>query len=167
MKQPKSIAILGLGWLGLPLAKTLHQSGYLVHGSVRSSDKLDQLQGLPFDLTRLVLNPDGVEGTFEFLNKASILVLTIPPGRKEGVEETYPAMIGQFLKHAPSDLKVIFTSTTGVYAADEHPVSERTTPHPSKSSGKAVLHAERMLRSHYKGNLTILHAFKIHLAILG
>lgn len=39
-----SISVLGCGWLGLPLAKHLIDSGFMVKGSIRSSSKISDLE---------------------------------------------------------------------------------------------------------------------------
>ncbi|RUA14157.1 MAG: short-chain dehydrogenase, partial [Flavobacteriia bacterium] len=41
-----SIGVLGCGWLGLPLAQRLVESGFEVHGTTTSIEKVQQLQRL-------------------------------------------------------------------------------------------------------------------------
>ena len=43
-EERKKIAILGCGWLGLPLAKSLLSKGYKVKGSTTSESKLEILE---------------------------------------------------------------------------------------------------------------------------
>ena len=153
----KYIALLGLGWLGLPLAKKLHQEGYKVWGSVSSLNKLYRYGDLPFGVSRVHLAEDKIKGDWEaLLHKANILIITIPPKRVEGIEVFYPRLISQITARSSADLKVIFTSTTGVYANKGRLVNESITPNPDKPSGKAVFHAEQILAGHFKSNLTIL-----------
>lgn len=40
----KTISIIGLGWLGKPLAEKLQQKGFTVKGSTTDSTKLETLQ---------------------------------------------------------------------------------------------------------------------------
>ena len=42
----KSIAILGCGWLGLPLGKYLVEQGYRVAGSTTRAEKLSTIQAM-------------------------------------------------------------------------------------------------------------------------
>jgi UDP-N-acetyl-D-mannosaminuronate dehydrogenase len=42
------IAILGLGWLGIPLAKYFAEKGAFVSGSTTSTQKLAELLSQPF-----------------------------------------------------------------------------------------------------------------------
>ena len=157
VRNHKNIAIIGLGWLGLPLAKSLFEEGHQVKGSVSSEEKLARLQNLPFPVMRIGIEPNGIQGDVRsLLEGAEVLIITIPPGRKEGVEDSYPALIEQLIHEAPPGLSVIYTSTTGVYADGNKMVDEKTEPNPSKPSGKAVLAAERRLSAHFGGNLTVL-----------
>jgi len=156
-QTPKDIAIIGLGWLGLPLAKELHGIGHRVHGSVSSLEKLKLLHDLPIPVKRLSLSEDGIEGDLNaFLSQADLLIITIPPGRREGVQTSYPAMMDQIIHIASPHLKVIFTSTTGVYADENTMVNEMIRPNPAKASGQAVVKAEEKLTDHFGANLTVL-----------
>ena len=75
------ISILGCGWLGFPLAKSLHSKGYEVKGSTTSESKLDVLKNagiLPFQIQ---LEENQIIGNIEdFLKETDILVIDIPPG---------------------------------------------------------------------------------------
>lgn len=157
MPESKNIAILGLGWLGLPLAQALHKKRYSVKGSVSSRNKLDQLEGLPFDVTKIVINESEILGDWDtFIQKANLLIVNLPPGRTEGVERTYPAWMDQIVDRTSPKRNVIFTSTTGVYADENQKVDENIEPNPTRISGKAVLDAERRLAAYFGKNLTIL-----------
>ena len=70
-----TISILGSGWLGLPLAQRLRQSGYLVKASTRSPDRIEEITAVGaeaalFDIESLS------KATDDFLN-ADILVINI------------------------------------------------------------------------------------------
>ena len=157
MFDPKSVSILGLGWLGLPLAKSLHRAGFNVQGSVSSQEKFEQLKDWPFIVTRIQLRTDGIEGDWKgFLDGTDVLIINVPPGRKEGVERSYPALVDQIIDHTPLTLNVLFTSTIGVYADENQTVNENTKPNPRGASGKAMLDAEKKLIAHFGDRLTIL-----------
>ena len=157
MNSSKKIAIIGLGWLGLPLAEHLHQRGNKVIGSVSSIEKLHAYGYLPFCVNRIEITQDCIIGDWEaFLYDTEVLIINIPPRRTESIEALYPAQIDQIIKNTPSHLKVIFTSTTGVYANEGKVVDEATELQPEKPSGKAVKYAEDKLRDYFGDNLTIL-----------
>ena len=50
-KKKRKIAVLGCGWLGLPLAKKLHSIGHTIKGSTTTKEKLLRLESnvmIPF-----------------------------------------------------------------------------------------------------------------------
>ena len=148
---------MGLGWLGQPLAKYLHEKGYEISGSVRSMDQLAECSSFPFQVTRILLNVDRIVGDWEsFIFGTEVLIINIPPAGNSEVRIQYPKQIDQIIKHASPHLKVIFTSTTGVYANNSATVNEHTPLCPATASGKAVKHAEDKLKAYFGKNLTIL-----------
>ena len=81
MRKLRYIAILGLGWLGLPLAKALHRRGDKVRASVNSLQKWATCHHLPFGLSRISIDECGITGDWEaFLYKTEVLIINIPPG---------------------------------------------------------------------------------------
>ena len=90
------------------------------------------------------------------INNIDVLIINFPPRRIENIETIYPAQINQIIKATPSSVKVIFVSSTAVYANTNDRVTESTPAQPTKASGKAVLTAEQKLRQHFGKNLTIL-----------
>ena len=78
------ISILGCGWLGLPLAEKLIETGYEVKGSTTSENKLDILQSHKIEPFLVTLSEDKITGTIsEFLNESEILIIDIPPGLRK------------------------------------------------------------------------------------
>ena len=65
----KTIAVAGLGWLGLPLAKYLTMAGYKVKGSVTSLEKAKTLQQSGVDAYAMQLNETEVSGSPKALLK--------------------------------------------------------------------------------------------------
>lgn len=153
----KRISIIGLGWLGEPLGLALHKKGHKILGSTTSLDKLHVLAQHPFYVSRLKIKADQMIGDWEALiNNIDVLIINFPPKRIEGVETIYPAQINQIIEATPLSVKVIFVSSTAVYANHNDRVTESTPTQPTKASGKAVLAAEQQLRQHFVNNLTIL-----------
>ncbi|WP_394229329.1 SDR family oxidoreductase [Shewanella colwelliana] len=115
-----SIAIVGCGWFGLPLAKTLLANGMTVNGSKRSAEQAETLkqQGikgfvLDLDNPQACDNPQTLDGL-----KTDAIVINIPPGLRRG-EGLYLERLN-LLKALISDhhyQKIVFISTTGVYPA--------------------------------------------------
>lgn len=157
----KKISILGCGWLGLPLAKSLLSKGYEVKGSTTSEGKLEVLKStgiLPFQIQ---LEEHQIIGNMEdFLKETDVLVIDIPPGlRREtstSKEMTFVNKVKTLIAFIEkSDVqKVVFVSSTSVFG-DSFPIieiTEETKPNPDTESGKQLVIAETLLQSnpHFK-----------------
>jgi len=161
----KKISILGCGWLGLPLAKSLLAKGYEVKGSTTSVIKLDVLKNagiLPFQIQ---LEEHQVIGTIEdFLKETDVLVIDIPPGLRKVTstsnEMTFVNKIKTLIPFIEkSDVqKVVFISSTSVYG-DGFPIveiTEETKPNPDTESGKQLVIAETFLQSNSCFKTTVI-----------
>lgn len=155
------ISILGCGWLGLPLAKSLLAKGYEVKGSTTSESKLEVLKNagiLPFQIQ---LEEHQIIGTIEdFLKETNVLVIDIPPGlRRETSTSNEMTFVNKVKTLIPfieksGIQKVIFVSSTSVYG-DGFPIveiTEETQPNPDTESGKQLVISESLLQSnpHFK-----------------
>ncbi len=114
--KPSRIAIIGCGWLGLPLAEQL-TANYIVKGSTTRREKMSQLEQLriqSFLFKAGVENKTHIEALFE----VDQLIITLPPSsRNPALLETYPERIQQILDYAKRGTvkRVFFTSSTGIY----------------------------------------------------
>ncbi|WP_057936914.1 NAD-dependent epimerase/dehydratase family protein [Algoriphagus resistens] len=113
----KKIAIIGLGWIGLPLAKLLKQDGYEVVGSTTTAEKQRDLlqEGINAIHFSLVPYPQGTG--FQELFNSEILVINIPPRSRNTDGKFYLEQL-KFLQSIVEQSviqKVIFVSSTGVY----------------------------------------------------
>ena len=145
------IAILGAGWLGWPLAKSLVEKGYTVHASTTSPEKIKQLaaDGIrPFLINLLPTGPEGED--LESFLKVDILLINIPPGRRDPeVENNFPKKIKTLISLAQKSgvTRCVFVSSTGVFSDAQGSVDEATIPEPTANSGKALVKVEKHLRS--------------------
>jgi nucleoside-diphosphate-sugar epimerase len=159
------ISILGCGWLGLPLAKSLLSKGYQVKGSTTSESKLEVLKNagiLPFQIQ---LEEDQIIGNIEnFLNETNVLVIDIPPGlRRETSTPNEMTFVNKIKKLIPfieksGVQKVVFVSSTSVYD-DSYPIveiTEETKPNPDTESGKQLVIAEKLLQSNPNFKTTVI-----------
>lgn len=155
------ISILGCGWLGLPLAKSLLSKGYKVKGSTTSESKLELLKNagiLPFQIQ---LEENQIIGNMEdFLKETDVLVIDIPPGLRKEIsssnEMTFVNKVKTLIPFIEKSgvQKVIFVSSTSVYG-DNFPIveiTEETQPNPDTESGKQLVISETLLQSnpHFK-----------------
>lgn len=154
----KAISIIGLGWLGEPLAVALHGQGHTVRGTTTTLEKLTTLARHPFYVGRLIAGSEGLTGDWEMVMDGSdVVVLNIPPRRKiEDIEAVYPAQIGHLLAAIPETAKVIFVSSTAVYANGNGEVTETQDCTPEKPSGHAVKAAEQVCQAAYGDRCTVL-----------
>lgn len=142
-----NISILGCGWLGLPLAKTLAASGFHIKGSTTSETKLETLAHSGIDPYLLKLGSDEIVGDIaEFLSTSSTLIIDFPPNSKSE-SGSYASKIELLLPHiVQSGIKfVLFVSSTSVYGKGNGIATEEMTITPTTDSGKQLLEAERIL----------------------
>ncbi len=155
----KQISILGCGWLGKPLAKKLIQNGYSVKGSTTTDSKLEILkkEGITPFLISLKANKLPLE-TVAFLENSEILILNIPPRLKENSGESFVARMENFIPfiEKSSIKKVVFVSSTSVYANENQIITEKTVPNPETESGKQLLVVENLLLYNSNFQTTIL-----------
>ena len=155
----KTIAIIGCGWLGLALGEHLVKQGYSVNGSTTSEEKLAIMDAKG-------INPFQIEVTNSFVGKsvdkffdASILLLNIPPKRRqENIERFYPQQVKLIVEKAIKNgvQKIIFTSSTSVYGNVMRKVDESETVKGETASAKALIAVEKYLQTHSAIETTIL-----------
>lgn len=160
MKINKSqISILGCGWLGLPLAKDLLEKGHLIKGSTTSESKIEILKDAGIGPFLISINENAVDGNMEgFLENSTILLIDIPPKLRGNTSDNFVKKIQTLIPfiEKSSVEKVLFVSSTSVYADDNSLVTEETIPQPDTESGKQLLEAEKVLRNNPNFKTTIL-----------
>lgn len=142
------VSILGCGWLGLPLAQSLINNGFFVNGSTTSPAKMEQLSALGINPFLLSITANGIEGDIAaFLKGIDILIIDIPPKLRGENKESFVDKIKTLVPfiEATGITKVMFASSTAVYAEDNTLVTEETLPYPETESGKQLLEAEGLL----------------------
>lgn len=153
----KKIAIIGLGWLGLPLAKSLHAKGYDIIGSTTRSEKLMRLLDSKLSVRIIKVEKNGLLGDWNrFIEDVDLLIINLPPGGAENNQSDYPQKINQVVSRCDATLKVIFVSSTSVYGDNNEIVTEESSTEPTKVSGEAVLAAEKLVLAHFGKNATIV-----------
>ncbi|WP_422106792.1 NAD(P)H-binding protein [Winogradskyella sp.] len=155
------ISIIGCGWLGLPLAKTLISHGYKVKGSTTSKDKLDLLAQAGIDGFLIRLDNEGLMGNYtEFLSGSDIVIINIPPGLRKDPSKNHVAELQHFILaiKAHNIPKVLYVSSTSVFKDDTHfPIIDHNTrPNGISNSAKQLIAIENMLRDHKSFNTTII-----------
>ena len=158
------ISILGCGWLGLSLAKSLLSKGYEVKGSTTSESKLEVLKNTGISPFQIQLEPHQIIGNIEeFLKDTDVLIIDIPPGLRREIsssnEMTFVNKVKTLIPFIEKSgiQKVIFVSSISVYGDSYNfstslEVTEETKPNPDTESGKQLVIAETLLQSnpHFK-----------------
>lgn len=155
------IGILGLGWLGKPLANQLLKQGHDVKGSTTSGEKKIQLRNEGLSAFQLVVNSEGISGEAEeFFNHLEILILNIPPRIKPDDDFSF----FQKMKHMLDAIeqyqikKVIYVSTTGVFLdGEDNPVyNEHSQPNATSAKAKQLIKAEELIMNKLHVQATII-----------
>lgn len=145
-----NISIIGLGWLGQPLAKSLKYEGYNILGSTTRDSKLAELNAE--GIKTFILNLPIINSEAKILMDSDVIFLNFPPKIK-----TEPDIFIKKIESLTNELSkikrkqlLIFVSSTSVYGKSQGEVSEDSDPIPSTKSGKTLLEAENFLLDQFQ-----------------
>jgi nucleoside-diphosphate-sugar epimerase len=143
----KKISILGCGWLGTALGLYLFSRGWAVKGSSASQGGLNRLETTGIDTFYLKVEPDSLEMDYMNFFNTDVLVISLPPQRRENITEVFPRQIDQVIQYIRrfNIPKVVFISSTSVYKNINGTVREGDEGSPDKPVGYALLEAETKL----------------------
>lgn len=160
------ISILGCGWLGFPLAKTLLTEGFSLKGSTTSEDKLPILENAGIQSYLLALDSDSVPDLFaEFLIGSQTLIIAIPPKLRGKNKDYSDAHNNSFIRKIENLVpfieqsaveSILFISSTAVYGETNEEINENSIPNPVTESGKQLLEIEKLLIRNCNFKTTIL-----------
>lgn len=147
-----TVSIVGCGWYGLELAKTLVNKWIKVKGSTTSAGKLALLsqQGIEPYLINLSTD-DPIDISFF---DCDVLWICIPPRARSGNGEAYLQNLNKLISHIKS--QAVLISSTGVYGDHHTEVTELDAPNPDTESGKILLAAEELLQAEKTFTTTII-----------
>lgn len=142
----KTISILGLGWLGQPLATALSNKGFNVKGSVTSAEKVEDIES-QIDVSVIKIGESEIEISDPDFFKTDVLFINIPPKRIPNIDTVYPAQLANLIPFIEEYKipKVIFISSTSVYPESNNEFTESAIFEPDKTSGLACMKAEDLL----------------------
>jgi len=153
----KQISILGCGWLGKPLANHLISAGYKVKGSSRTEDGVELLRKNNIKSYQVNVNPEVMCNDLSFFD-SEVLIINFPPERRADIEtyhiEQFSNLINQLEKSTVK--KVLFVSSTSVYANINGLVDESNEEQPEKGSGKALRIVEQLMMSNKTFETTVV-----------
>lgn len=132
-----AVSIIGLGWVGEPLAVSLKQQGFEVYGSVRRPEKAAalQIQGIQAEIWQH-------EQMLPEMLKQSIVVVTLPPGKTPDYVQSLQQL---FLQLKKTTQQLIFFSSTSVYSGVG--VFDESSPlEPESVQAAAIIEVETLLQ---------------------
>lgn len=118
IKMKKEISILGCGWLGMPLATKLINDEFVIKGSTTSLSKIERLklEGIiPY-----IVNLKNIENNISDFLSSEILVISIPSKNIDDFKNLIQQIEVSRVK------KILFISSTSVYANSKELVTEET-----------------------------------------
>ncbi|MDR0219139.1 MAG: SDR family oxidoreductase [Enterobacteriaceae bacterium] len=145
----KKVSIIGLGWLGMPLAQMLLRSGVQVVGSKTTPDGVEAACMCGVDCHLLNLTPEIVCDADKLaqLMSVDVLVLALPvrsvaeggAGYVKAVQLLVDTALSYSVPH------IIFTSSTSVYGSSIGHLNENSPLSPETQSAKALVELENWL----------------------
>ena len=141
------IAVVGMGWLGLPFAQRLLTLGFRVKGTVSTIEKATSLQKHGLDVYPIEISEDGISGPIKaFLRDVETIVIMIPPGLRRNTGANHVLKMTHLLNEInQSDIQnLILVSSIAVYNDTQGKVTERDAPQPDTVAGKQLLSVEQM-----------------------
>jgi len=142
----KKIGVIGCGWLGLPLAKTLTKLGFTVNGTTTNPSKLSFLKENNIVPFLIQLKVDDVQDAIVQFLHVDLLVVNVPPGRATNDADTYLNRLTQlrsYLTQSPVK-KIIFISSTSVYAENNSSHTESSKNFDKSESSTRLKKAEEI-----------------------
>ncbi|MBN8822861.1 MULTISPECIES: NAD(P)H-binding protein [unclassified Spirosoma] len=144
----KSVSIIGLGWLGLPLAERLLNEGFSVKGSTTSAEKATALKEKAIATYEFQLNPEPI-GDLRALLDSDTLVINIPPKAGKLGDEFHPAQIQHIVNavQGTSIKHIVYVSSTSVYPELNREVVEEDVRSPEQSAAPGLVRAEQLVQA--------------------
>lgn len=152
----KKISIIGLGWLGLPLANALVSDGLQVVGSKITPDGIDAARNSGIECYYLNLTPAvecASDDLAQLMQDTDILLIMLPPskiGASNYIEAIQQLVDSALSYHVP---RIMFISSTSVYGSINGLINEDAPLSPETESARALVEVERWL--HQLPNVSI------------
>lgn len=146
----KNVAIVGMGWLGIPLALSLKKEGHKVFAGSRYKEKVNQFNESGLIGFQISFDTDSIKIhlTREERDQIDYLIICIPPSGFSNYAESIASIVTCF----NSKTKIIFTSSTGVYEEGNMEVTEDS----NKIAEHLVFLAEQKLKEFAEDRVTII-----------
>lgn len=153
-----TISIIGLGWLGIPLAKAFQQIGVTVKGSTTSLEKKHSLENQGLVCEQLILDPELFSPVPESIFDTAILFINIPPSTRTKPSGYHPRQV-EIIKAMAKEhgiKKIIYVSATSVYSSNNQVAKESDYLDLNNTGNRALFNAEKILWKDKTYDLTII-----------
>lgn len=152
------ISLIGLGWLGLPLARFLQEKGYHVKGSTTSSEKAGRLGREGVKAFPLLFNPYPKGDVKHLFLHAEVLLVNIPPKINTSPRNFHLQQIKciQSLAVKAGIKKIIYISSTSVYPGLSQMAYESDKLSLLHTGNQDLLRAENVLWEEGNYDLTVI-----------
>lgn len=152
------VSIVGLGWLGEPLADYLLLKGFEVKGSTTTAEKISTFAEKGIKAYPFFLNPEPQGQGYEDLFLTDILVINIPPQSRTAVGGFYLQQVGYLRKVAEKAKipQIIFISATSVYPDLNQEAVESDGLAVDNTGNPTLLQAEELLWLNKPYDLTVV-----------
>jgi nucleoside-diphosphate-sugar epimerase len=140
-----TVLVLGCGWLGLALARSLVQDGHRVVGTSTTPENLDAMRAIGIEPHLLRLGAEFSTAAEALLHRlladTDVLVLNVPP--RAAAAGAYPALLRPVHRAvaAAGTSRVLFVSSTSVYPNEPRMMRE-TDAVSTRDAASDVLRAE-------------------------
>ncbi|WP_058914180.1 SDR family oxidoreductase [Entomohabitans teleogrylli] len=145
----KKVAIVGTGWLGMPLALALMARGWQVTGSKTTLDGVEAARMCGVESYLLQLQPELVcdSDDLDALLNVDALVITLPARRSGEGDNFYLQAVQEIVDsalahHIP---RIVFTSSTSVYGEEGGMMKEHSPLRPQSQCGRVLVALEHWL----------------------
>lgn len=155
----KKIGLIGCGWVGTQFMEAFKKQ-YAFWGTTTSEDKKTKLEQEHLRTFLYISNNLVSNEMHQEITKSDVIVLTIPPARTQSADgiqndkEAYFKQLELLISSIPSDKKIIFTSSTGIYQNQKGIVFENDIRLSEENNNMAYL--EWQLQQKFGNNLTVL-----------
>jgi nucleoside-diphosphate-sugar epimerase len=147
LNQKPLIGILGCGWLGFDLAKSLIKSGYTVYGTIRREEEIEKLQQAGIRALQIKIDGKKIYGDLKaFLEPIDHLIITLPPDLKnQNSSMAYRLKMILTFAEVYDIKRVLYTSSIGVFKdAEDIPIyDENSTPNATSERAIELFKAEK------------------------
>lgn len=141
------VAVIGCGYIGAQLARSLAADGHDVLGTTRTPERLVELRQL--GITAETLDVADQDRMKSLLAGRQVVYLTVAAGRRDAnYERVYLAAARNLASAAGSTgiARIVYTSSTSVYGQDNGEwVTEDSPTAPDSENGRILSRTERTL----------------------